>query len=627
MITSIHQLDDKQVQAMMDELQELDPHIHKKLQYVINNANCSQQEGLEYIVHNSPALWAKVYLNWTARDYQITILDQGKKGKKIVLRLGRRLGKTECMCVLILWHAFTQINKGSNNQYDILIVTPYETQVDLIFDRLKQLIDISPIFKGMVKRDVYHRIELINGSKIVGLTAGSKSGSGAANTRGQRADLIVLDEIDYMTSSDVTNIINIRNEDPDRIKLLVASTPSGKHEEFWRWCTGASHKFFPSKEDIDNFRFNGFLEEHDKKGNGWIEVYAPSTVNRSLLKINPDTGQSYLQDLKDELSEMRFEQEVLAEFGQEELGVYQRRFIDMALEEGRRIGHKYTTELSDEELDSFLKQRRSGPRILGVDWDKYSSSTNMACVELDKFHVNKDGVIEPKFKVLFRVEIPRSEFTYVNAVNKIIELNDLYDFDHIAVDRGYGETQVELLHKYGIENPDTGLAEKVVGYQFSQKLNVRDPHTGKKDAKPLKPFMVNNSVIVFEKGKLILHPDDKVVEEQFGGYVVKSVSSSGIPTYNDDNEHIVDAINLALLSFEQNYGDLMKRIVSSKVYVIDGFKGKEEEEVKGRSLDGNDSNTPKSVAVISNRTETKVIHVVPVVATRKKNTMFTRKRF
>lgn len=95
---------------------------------------------------------------------------------------------TENMCILILWYAYTQINACEEGRYDILIITPYETQVDLIFDRLKQLIDGSPLFKGMITRDVYHRIELSNGTKIKGLTAGTKSSSGAASTRGQHAD-------------------------------------------------------------------------------------------------------------------------------------------------------------------------------------------------------------------------------------------------------------------------------------------------------------------------------------------------------------------------------------------------------------------------------------------------------
>lgn len=247
-------------------------------------------------------------------------------------------------------------------------------------------------------------------------------------------------------------------------------------------------------------------------------------------------------------------------------------------------------------------------------------------MELDKFHINEAGEIEPKFKVLFRVEIPRSEFTYVNAINKIIALNEIYDFDHIAVDRGYGETQIELLRKYGMDNPETGLADKVVGYQFSQKLEVRDPHTGKKDKKPLKPFMVNNSVILYEKGKIILNPNDNVVVEQLGNYRVKSISANGIPTFNDDDEHIVDAINLALLAFEQYYGDLMKRVIATKSYFIQGFKGREEKLVEERNI--KEPEKKSTVAVLSNRTKSKVVHVVPINGGRRKsNAGFSRRTF
>ena len=368
-ITSINQLKGAQVDAMVQELKSLDPLLDRRLDYVLNQTQCTKAEALEYITLSSPMLWAKAYLDWQARDYQVAIMEQSKNSRSVVLRLGRRLGKTDSMCVLILWHAYTQINKGPNNQYDILIITPYETQVNLIFDRLHQLIDNSPLLQGMISRDIHHRIELSNGSKIIGLTAGSKSGSGAANTRGQRADLIVLDEVDYMGSSEITNVINIRNEAPERIKVLAASTPSGKHEEFYKWCTGASHRFAPSKEDIDNYEFNGYLYECNEKGNGWTEIYAPSIVNKELLKINDETNRTYIEDLRAELSEMRFVQEVLAEFGEEEMGVYQKQYIQAAVDEGRRIGHRYVTDYNYDEYQDFIRKRKKTIRLLGVDWD------------------------------------------------------------------------------------------------------------------------------------------------------------------------------------------------------------------------------------------------------------------
>lgn len=591
---TIMSLSDNQLDEVIKLLTPLDNKIDKRVQYAMNQFNMAKNEALEYIVTDNPILWAKVYLDWEARDYQFAILTEGKKSKKLVLRLGRRLGKTDDMCVLILWFAYTQYNKGPNNQYDIIIATPYETQIDLIFKRLHQLIEVSPLLGGLISRDVHHNICFnINGvtSNILGLTAGANNATGGANsTRGQRADVIILDECDYIGSNQVTNILNIRNEAPERIRLICASTPSGKHEEYYRWCIGASKKYFPTQDDIKNNRFTGYMTEEKAvgEGNGWTEIYAPSNVNKELLKINPDTLQTYLEDIRDELSEMRYVQEVMAEFGEEELGVYQKKYIYEAIKEGERLGYRYITKWSKQDREAYLKRTQGQCiRILGVDWDKYAAATNMVCMEFDRFHQDADGRIVPLFKMLFRIEIARSDFTYVNAMNKIIELNDEYKFDWIAIDRGYGEVQLEMLHKYGLEHEETGLADKVIGYQFSQKIEVTDPYTRKKDSKDLKPFMVNNSVNLFEKGKIVLDPKDKTMIQQLEEYRVKSISASGKPIYTDENEHAIDSMNLALLAFEQHHGELLKKVFSIKTIFI-GTLDNRDVDVKSRTLIGDE---------------------------------------
>lgn len=591
---TIMSLSDNQLDEVIKLLTPLDNKIDKRVQYAMTQFNMAKNEALEYIVTDNPILWAKVYLDWEARDYQFAILTEGKKSKKLVLRLGRRLGKTDDMCVLILWFAYTQYNKGPNNQYDIIIATPYETQIDLIFKRLHQLIEVSPLLGGLISRDVHHNICFnINGvtSNILGLTAGANNATGGANsTRGQRADVIILDECDYIGSNQVTNILNIRNEAPERIRLICASTPSGKHEEYYRWCIGASKKYYPTQDDIKNNRFTGYKidEKAVGEGNGWTEIYAPSNVNKELLKINPDTLQTYLEDIRDELSEMRYVQEVMAEFGEEELGVYQKKYIYEAIKEGERLGYRYITKWSKQDREAYLKRTQGQCiRILGVDWDKYAAATNMVCMEFDRFHQDADGRIVPLFKMLFRIEIARSDFTYVNAMNKIIELNDEYKFDWIAIDRGYGEVQLEMLHKYGLEHEETGLADKVIGYQFSQKIEVTDPYTRKKDSKDLKPFMVNNSVNLFEKGKIVLDPKDKTMIQQLEEYRVKSISASGKPIYIDENEHAIDSMNLALLAFEQHHGELLKKVFSIKTIFI-GTLDNRDVDVKSRTLIGDE---------------------------------------
>lgn len=514
-------------------------------------------------VYTDPVKWAATHLKWMSRDYQNKILQTGASAKQTVLRLGRRLGKTECMCILIWWHAFVQPNKGPNNQYDILIITPYETQIDLIFKRLKQLLDLSPELKASVKRDINQLIELQNGTVIKGLTAGTKSSSGAANTRGQRADIIILDEVDYMGEDDITNIINIRNEAPERIKIIAASTPSGRRASFYRWCVGT-----PT--------------------NGWREVYAPSTVNPEILKVNTDTGKTYLEELKEELTEIRYIQEVMAEFGEEEAGVYQKKHVDQAVELGKKLDIIY------QQGESRVAKR--GPRILGVDWDKYGSSTNMVGVEL----IKDLGVFAP----FHRTEIPRTEFTYDVAVKKIIELNALHDYDYIYVDAGHGEMQIEQLKLYGHEHPETGLHKKVVRVNFSEKVTVRDPITKIREKKDIKPFMVNNTVLLFERGQFAFQPDDKAMIKQFEDYYVEKFGTNGRPVYTSENEHIHDCIILAVHGFNMKFNDMFKVRHASIIGKIEAFSQKKVAiPIKGR--DGESG--PESMASVEGKPQSSML--------------------
>lgn len=167
-----------------------------------------------------------------------------------------------------------------------------------------------------------------------------------------------------MTDEDITNIRNIKNEDPSRIRIIAASTPSGKRESYYNWCIYATKSFMADCEHIEKTGEVRYILRRAKgiKPNGWTQYYAPSTVNRNLRKINPDTGQTYIDDLKDEFPEYRYDQEVMANFGEELTGVYQKRFIDNAVQEG--IDHKVS-------YANLQPRPVRGPRICGVDWDKH----------------------------------------------------------------------------------------------------------------------------------------------------------------------------------------------------------------------------------------------------------------
>lgn len=71
------------------------------------------------------------------------------------------------------------------------------------------------------------------------------------------------------------------------------------------------------------------------------------------------------------------------------------------------------------------------------DFDKFAASSSIIILDFD--------VITKKFKVIKRIEVPRGEYTLDNAVNMIIEVNQIYKPSWIYVDRGYGKKNCRLI--------------------------------------------------------------------------------------------------------------------------------------------------------------------------------------
>ena len=152
----------------------------------------AELEELEAEIRKDPAMWAAWKLKdpkgkpWKARWYQKLMLDDIMKGnRRVAARMGRRVGKTETMVVFCLWYAFHHKNAR------MLVATPYENQVRLIFMRLNELIDDCPELMESIKTRTKNPfiVQFNNGSSILGFTVGANEGGQAgASVRGQRAD-------------------------------------------------------------------------------------------------------------------------------------------------------------------------------------------------------------------------------------------------------------------------------------------------------------------------------------------------------------------------------------------------------------------------------------------------------
>lgn len=332
-----------------------------------------------------------------------------------------------------------------------------------------------------------------------------------------------------MGEQDYSTVSMIAGERAD-IGMTCSSTPTGKRGTFYRMCLDPSF--------------------------GYNEHYHPSTDN-------PNWCQEMEDRYRAELTASQYDHEILAIFGTEESGVFNKNKIDEAM---KREYYIYN-ELSATEkrrLDSqdvkpeYLLYDEQNPapynpfRCVGIDWDAYAAGSSILVLDFD--------VNTRCFKVIKRIEVPRGEYTLDNAVKWVIRVNAIYRPSWIFCDRGFGDYQLERLHIYGDEHPETNLRNKVVGYQFKENLEIMDPITREMRKEPMKQFMVNMLKLDFERDRIILSPFDEVLHKQLIDYEVDHISQSGMPVYTSKNEHFVDALGLAHLAFVLKFPDITAAI-------------------------------------------------------------------
>jgi hypothetical protein len=492
-------LTNKELALLVDEPFEMD------LDLLAAGVSAEHQRQLH--ISRDPVVWAKQFLGAELRVYQILILRD--PGLRKVLRAGRRLGKTFSLAIMLLHYSYTHKDGRS------LVIAPMKTQVELIYQEILRIASKNEVVTNSISRKVtspQFMIQFSNGSTIRFFTSGMKSGGKSDVARGQEAHLIVLDEMDYMHADDLDALYAMlqktAEDQPDKV-MIGASTPTGRRERFWEWCRSP--------------RFTEF----------WFPSYC-----------NPYFSKEQEEEFREQYSPSGYRHEIEADWGEDSEGVYPRKFVDRAFV---APPWDYIPEITS--ARSF--------HTIGVDWDKYGAGTNIVVVETCAENY-EDHRFRGKSRICYREEIPRSEYTLTKAVDRIIELNRAFNPKHIYVDRGYGEVQVELLKKYGVENPYSGLRDKVKGVGFGESIDVRDPYTKLMIKKEMKPFMVDNLRQFLEKERILVPESDEELYMQLISYVVIRTTQTGRPVFEAAGsamDHAHDALMLALLAITQNYGE------------------------------------------------------------------------
>ena len=472
------------------------------------NMGISTEQQRQIHVAKDCVVWAKQFLDASLRVYQILILRDPSLRK--VLRAGRRLGKTFSLAVQLLHYSYTRKDGRS------LVIAPMKTQVELIYQEILRIASKNEIVMNSITRKVtspQFMIQFSNGSTIRFFTSGMRSGGKSDVARGQEAHLIILDEMDYMHADDLDALYAMlqktAEDQPDKV-LIGASTPTGRRERFWEWCNSPRFKEF------------------------WFPSYC-----------NPFFSKDQEDEFREQYSSSGYRHEIEADWGEDSEGVYPRKFVDAAF---LSPSWEYRPEITS--ARSF--------HVIGVDWDKYGAGTNIVVVEACNENY-EESRFRNKLRVCYREEIAKSEYTLTKAVDRIIELNKFFSPKHIYVDRGYGEVQVELLKKHGVENPMSQLKERVKGIGFGESIEVRDPYTKLMIKKEIKPYMVDNLRQHLERGEILFPESDEELYMQLISYVVLRTTQTGRPVFEAGGsavDHAHDALMLALLAINQNYGNL-----------------------------------------------------------------------
>jgi len=495
----------------------------------------NDRELLEAIALYDPVTWGQLYLlqkhvdpftgkvGWQPRMSKDGISYQAMpircRSPRLVVRAGRRVGKTAALVVKILHRAFTWTPTETLGYYNIVIFTPNQSQLNTIFKMIEIMIDNNPVLLNEIKNDgriptrktPNIELEFKNGVVIKGFVSGSTA------IRSSSAHFLVIDEASYLTTPDIEAAIALITENPE-VELWVSSTPSGLRDWFYQ---------IVHSEDFVSFHF-------------------PSN------KFHPYWNEKMESDMRALYTDAGYKHEILAEFAADGQGVFQTVFIDKAKRQ-----YKY-------------EDQRPNPECyygFGVDWNDMANGTKICIVEYNPSL--------KKYRVVGKESVSIENWTQLMAVKKIQELNRIWQPAVIYCDYGHGATAIELLHALGAEAPPNSVDRKLLdakSINFSSYVDIYDPGTNAKVQKPLKPYMVNNAVRIFEEELIEISEYDNHLIKQMENYIIDHYTPKGIPVYKASPEfgdHDLDALMLALLGFNLEFSSLTKpRFVASFVVSI-----------------------------------------------------------
>ena len=454
--------------------------------------------------------------------------------RRIVIREGRRSGKSFIVALKLIYMAYTQvISRGNSDGSErltgpsILIVTPYQAQVTNIFEEIESLLNRSPDLAKEVTsgtngnlyvKTPFLRMEFANGGKISGFVSGvgtKTDGSAGGTLRGQSADIIYLDEMDMIPDEVLKKVVLPIMATRKGTSMIATSTPIGKRGTFYKWA----------------------LEDPTFKEDHLPSTVLPQWNEIKDLLIGDSTPES-------------FAAEYMATFIDGGFGVFKPSLVWEA-----RQDYSYDFTSQNHYLKEKLKVQRPEMMLkcIGIDWNKNAGS---------EFWVVGFDIDAGEWIVLETVNVSASEFSSIRWKEEVIRLNYKWKPDYIYADEGYGHTIIEDLKlmahnvragpKPTLQHVETAkLVDRLVSFNFSSKVELRSPIDRSIIEKSGKDFLVENAVRIFEDQKITFAVGDEQLRKELLNYkVLRRTPTTNRPIYGPENsgvgDHRLDAFMLAV---------------------------------------------------------------------------------
>jgi intein/homing endonuclease len=411
---------------------------------------------------------------------------------------------TDMVCIDICYHLFTTPN------IRIVVAGPQKAQTEEIINRVRAFIRASDELAACVVRDVsapYYNIKLTNGAELRGFAAGGTKGGDGSSIRGQDCDRLYLEEMDFIAEEAISSAVLPLLQTKAGTTLVGFSTPSGMRTPYYSFCM--------ETPEAKEFHYSYKVLPH------WKAVEADRT----------------------RYTEERWTHEFLAEFGSSDSGVYKPQYVDSSIE-----NYRY----------SDFSPTQGWKYCIGTDWnEKYGT----------EIYVLGFNPFRGRFYGVEALHIEPSQFTQLEGVNKLLEMNRKWRPEFIYIDAGNGSTNEELLmsraikaRRSGVDEPTANLVKSLKKYDLGSAIETKDQLTKQPVKKPAKAFMVNASVRLFEQDRIRIPSEDIKLDKQLRNYIIERYTPNGNPVYGQNDEkigdHRLDALNLAVVAFHLEFDEL-----------------------------------------------------------------------